>query len=107
MDHLFESLADRMGDQISGDHLKLVVCVVASLPLAVVYRTLPPKRPTIRHLFSIFYAIITIVFVLKFYLGALHIGLTGLFTYFFMKYYQGKHIAYINFIIVMTSLSIW
>ena len=51
MDHFFESAAARMGDQISGDHLKLVVCVITSLPLTVVYRTLPPKSPTIRHLF--------------------------------------------------------
>ncbi|KAG2225806.1 hypothetical protein INT45_007050 [Circinella minor] len=106
MDHFFESVAARMGDQISGDHLKLVICVITSLPLAVVYRTLPPKSPTIRHLFSIFHAITTMVFVLKFYTDALHIGLTGLFTYVFMKYYRGKRIAYINFIFVMISLSI-
>ncbi|KAI9266575.1 MBOAT, membrane-bound O-acyltransferase family-domain-containing protein [Phascolomyces articulosus] len=99
-------MASRLGDQISADHLKLVFCVISSYPLALIYRTLPAKYPIFRHIFSIIYAIFTMGLVLKFYEGTIHIGLTALFTYIFMKWYRGNNGAYINFVIVMLSLSI-
>ncbi|RIA85160.1 MBOAT, membrane-bound O-acyltransferase family-domain-containing protein [Glomus cerebriforme] len=42
------------------DHLKMVFTLLASYPLALVYKRLPPHNPNIKHLFSIAIAIIVL-----------------------------------------------
>ncbi|KAI9493896.1 MBOAT, membrane-bound O-acyltransferase family-domain-containing protein [Zychaea mexicana] len=107
MDDFFELVANELGDQISADHIKLVACVLAAYPSALVYRRLPAISPTSRHIFSIIYTLVALVYVLKFYTGAIHIGFTAMFTYIFMKFYRSnKNSAFINFVVVMISMSI-
>ncbi|KAI9266628.1 MBOAT, membrane-bound O-acyltransferase family-domain-containing protein [Phascolomyces articulosus] len=106
MDAFFDSIASLLGDQVSGDHIKLVTCLIGTYPLALVYRKLPAENPTSRHVFSIAYVLFTMVYMLKFYTGAIHTGFTALFTYFFVKYYHGKSGPYINFVIALLSMSI-
>ncbi|KAI9266576.1 MBOAT, membrane-bound O-acyltransferase family-domain-containing protein [Phascolomyces articulosus] len=106
MDSFFENIAAHLGDQVSGDHVKLIFCILATYPLALIYRTLPTDSPNSRHLFSIAYAVIAMVFVLKLYMGMLHITITALFTYTFMRLYHGKNGPYINFVVAMISMSI-
>ncbi|KAI9493694.1 MBOAT, membrane-bound O-acyltransferase family-domain-containing protein [Zychaea mexicana] len=106
MDRFFDSLADQLGDTVSTDHIKLITCIVATYPLALIYRKLPAKSPTTRHLFSIGYALFTIVSVLKLYIRAVHIGLTAIFTWTFMKYFRGKNGPYVNFAVAMLSMAI-
>ena len=54
MDGFFDDTATHLGDQVSGDHIKLVACIMVTCPLALIYRKLPAESPTSRHLFSIY-----------------------------------------------------
>ena len=107
MDGFFDNIATHLGDQVSGDHIKLIACIMVTYPLALVYRKLPADSPTSRHLFSIIYACISMTYVLKLYIGFVHIAITAILTYTFMKYYNGKNGPYINFVLAMISMSIW
>ncbi|CAO3634735.1 unnamed protein product [Cunninghamella echinulata] len=93
-----------MGGQVNTDHLKLLTCVLSTYPLALLFNVLP--NPLMKHLLSIFYTCFVLIIVLSSWLGFLHLTLTSLFTYFFMKYYHGKNGPWINFFIIMVSMSI-
>lgn len=108
MDHFFEQLASMLGGSIAAGHLKLVACIFATYPSAVFYRILLPRQqPIFKHLFSIAYVLFTMLCVLRFYTGFLHIAFTCLITYVFMKYYRGDKGPWINLFIVMASMAIW
>lgn len=107
MDAFFEKLSMLLGGNIPRDHLKLMACVIATYPGAILYRRLPADKPALKHLFSIIYVLFTMLAVLHSYVGFMHIGLTALFTYYFMKYYHGSNGPWINFAISMLSMSIW
>ncbi|KAI9275662.1 MBOAT, membrane-bound O-acyltransferase family-domain-containing protein [Phascolomyces articulosus] len=106
MDDFFETVAGMLGDQVAADHIKLIACLLATYPLAEVYRRLPADNPTSRHLLSIAYAVFALVFVLQLYVGALHIVITSLFTYYWMRSYRAKNGPGINFVVVLISMSI-
>ena len=107
MNNFFESCADMLGDQVQADHIKLIVCLLATYPLAEVYRKLPADNPNSRHLLSIVYAVFTLIFVLKLYAGALHISGVSLFTYLWTRFYPAKNGPGINFVVVLISMSLW
>ncbi|KAG2223500.1 hypothetical protein INT45_001248, partial [Circinella minor] len=107
MNNFFESCAEMLGDQVQADHIKLIACLLATYPLAEVYRKLPADNPNSRHLLSIAYAVFTIVFVLKLYAGAFHITAISLFSYLWMRFYPAKNGPGINFVVVLMSMSLW
>ena len=107
MNNFFESCADMLGDQVQADHIKLIACLLATYPLAEIYRKLPADSPNSRHLLSIAYAVFTLIFVLKLYAGALHISVVSLFTYLWTRFYPAKNGPGINFVVVLISMSLW
>ncbi|KAI9307635.1 MBOAT, membrane-bound O-acyltransferase family-domain-containing protein [Cunninghamella echinulata] len=105
MDALFDKGAYLLsGGVVTGDQLKLVVSILSSYFFAMFYRNL--EKPTVKHLYSITIALFTTLIVLKLYIGFLHISLTSLFSYIWMKYDHSYRGPWINFIFVMISMSI-
>lgn len=47
------------------------------------------------------------LYMLRSYIGFLHIGSTCLISYLLVKYYRGSRMPWINFAIVIISMSIW
>lgn len=105
MDSFFIKIANMMGGQVNTDHLKLLTCVLSTYPLALLFNKLP--NPLTKHLLSIFYTCFVLLIVLKSWIGFIHLTSTSLFTYFFMKFYHRKNGPWINFFVIMLSMSIW
>ncbi|CAO3597992.1 unnamed protein product [Absidia cylindrospora] len=104
MDALFNKLAGMMGGQVNTDHLKLLTCLFATYPSAFIFNALP--NPLMKHLFSIGFSTYVLLGILRSWLGFFHITATCLFTWLFMKYYHGKRGPWINFFVIMVSMSI-
>ncbi|ORX52816.1 MBOAT-domain-containing protein [Hesseltinella vesiculosa] len=103
MDAFFVRLANLAGDQVQPDHLKLVFSLLSAYPAAYLHRSLP--NAYLKHWFSICFTCFLMVKVLASWQGFCHIVGTSLFTYAFMRFYHGPHGPWINFALVMLSLS--
>ncbi|KAI8069350.1 MBOAT, membrane-bound O-acyltransferase family-domain-containing protein [Gongronella butleri] len=104
LDALFDKGAQLLGAGVTGDQLKLVFSIFSSYFFAWIY-TLLPARASTKHLFSVIVTLMTMLGLLKMYSGFLHITLTSLFTYLCMKYNRSPSGPWLNFVVVMTSMS--
>lgn len=107
MDAFFVRAADFLGGKVPPDHLKLAACILSTYPNALLFRRFPANNATLKHAFSIVSTTFIMLPVLQSYIGFTHIMLTCLSTYLLMKYYHGAHGPWINFVLTMTSMSIW
>jgi lysophospholipid acyltransferase len=114
MDAFFDKLAHQLSSNgaITGDQLKLVVSILSSYFFAYAYRYLPANGSTsrvasIRHMYSISIALYTTLIFLKLYTGFLHISLTSLITFLLIKHSHSSIAPWINFAVVMVSMSLW
>ncbi|CAO3599729.1 unnamed protein product [Absidia cylindrospora] len=123
MDAFFEKVAYQIGGgAITRDQLKLVVSLMSSYIFAYLYRYLPAQLSTlsssssssivssraanVKHMYSIGIALFTTLIFLKLYTGFLHISITCISTYLLMKYNHSQQGPWINFILVLTSMSL-
>lgn len=104
MDEFFNKFSLLLGGNVAPDHLKLAFSIISTYPCAVLFKRIETKW--IKHLFSILYTSCIMLFVLRLYDGYIHIVSIGLISYLLMKYYQGPKAEWINFTLVMVSMSI-
>lgn len=107
MDAFFETASAKMGGTPTAEQLKIVASILSSYPCAMLFKLIPNSQVQFKHLFSICITSYIMISVLHYYEGFIHITLSCLFTYAFMKYYKKKNGAWINFYAIMLSMSLW
>jgi lysophospholipid acyltransferase len=105
MDAFFIKASDILGGNVAPDHLKLAFSIISTYPCAVLFKRIETKW--IKHIFSILYTSYIMLFVLRLYDGYIHVVSIGLISYLLMKYYKGPKAEWINFTLVIASMSIW
>ena len=103
MDTLLVKISNLLGGNIAPDHLKLVFSIISTYPCAVIFKRIQHKQ--YKHAFSILYTLCIMLGLLKMYQGFLHIITISLSSYLLLKYYPKA--SWINFAVVMISMSIW
>lgn len=104
MDKFFYKASLLLGGHVAPDHLKLAFSIFSTYPCAMIFKRIQSKQ--LKHLFSIVYTTYIMVFLLRLYFGFIHITTIGIISYVLMKYYHGPKVAWINFTLVMLSMSI-
>lgn len=107
MDAFFELASAKLGGNPTAEQLKIVASILSSYPCALLFKLIPAKQTKLKHLFSILVTSYIMTSVLHYYFGFIHIILVCLFTWAFMKFYKGKNGSWINFAVIMLSMSIW
>lgn len=107
MDAFFANASAKMGGTPTAEQLKIMASILSSYPCAMLFKLIPNSQVQLKHLFSIFITSYIMISVLHYYDGFMHITASCLFTYFFMKYYKRKNGAWINFFVIMLSMSTW
>ncbi|KAI7900050.1 MBOAT, membrane-bound O-acyltransferase family-domain-containing protein, partial [Cokeromyces recurvatus] len=105
MDAFFEQASAKMGGTPTAEQLKIVASILSSYPCAILFKLIPDQQTLVKHLFSIFITSFIMISVLHSYAGFIHITLSCFFTFIFMKYYKRKNGPWINFVIIMISMS--
>ncbi|KAI9483586.1 MAG: MBOAT, membrane-bound O-acyltransferase family-domain-containing protein [Benjaminiella poitrasii] len=105
MDAFFEQASAKMGGNPTAEQLKIVASILSAYPCAVLFRLIPAQQILMKHLFSICITSYIMTAVLHSYTGFMHVAISCLFTYLFMKYYKGKNGPWINFAVIMLSMS--
>ncbi|CAO3642032.1 unnamed protein product [Mucor hiemalis] len=106
MDSLFESASSKLGGNPSPEQLKIVASILSSYPCAILFNMIPSSRIQLKHIFSIAVTTFIMNSVLHCTRGFAHISLSCLFTWIFMKYYKRKSGPWVNFIVIMASMSV-
>lgn len=107
MDAFFEAASAKLGGNPTAEQLKIVASILSSYPCALLFKLIPAKQTQVKHVFSILVTSYIMTSVLHYYQGFLHISLICLFTWSWMKFYKGSNGPWINFAVVMLSMSIW
>lgn len=107
MDAFFQTASAKLGGNPTAEQLKIVASILSAYPCALVFKLIPAKQTQLKHLFSILVTSYIMTFVLHYYRGFVHISLICLFTWTWMKFYKGSNGPWINFAVVMLSMSIW
>lgn len=105
MDEFFDKGSLLLGGKVAPDHLKLAFSIIFTYPCAIIFKRIESKW--VKHLFSIVYTTYIMLGILKLYEGFIHITTIGLISYILMRYCTHRKVAWINFIIVMMSMSLW
>ncbi|GBB99659.1 hypothetical protein RclHR1_00360008 [Rhizophagus clarus] len=104
LDDFFSKLSTSVGG-VSTDHLKMIFTLLASYPLALIYKRLP-HNPNLKHLFSITVAII-ILFEIFDLSSAFYVMLGGsLISYAIMSFVKGVWGPRLVFLYALGHLSI-
>ncbi|KAK4509413.1 Pantothenate kinase [Mucor velutinosus] len=106
MDAFFEVASAKLGGNPTAEQLKIVASILSSYPCALLFKLIPAKNAQMKHLFSILVTSYIMTSVLHYYQGFVHISLICLFTWTWMKFYKGSNGPWINFAVVMLSMSI-
>ncbi|CAI2174231.1 19062_t:CDS:2 [Funneliformis geosporum] len=88
LDTFFSNLSALTGGA-STDHLKVVFTLLASYPVALIYKYLPSRSPTFKHLFSIIISIIVLFYVFDLAKAFYTMLASSLITYIIMYYVRG------------------
>ncbi|KAI8977287.1 MBOAT, membrane-bound O-acyltransferase family-domain-containing protein [Mycotypha africana] len=105
MDAFFEQTSAKLGGNPTADQLRIVASILSSYPCALLFKFIPSNQILLKHLYSICITSYIMVSVLHYHYALIHVVAACMFTYLFMKYCKSKKAPWINFIVIMLSMS--
>ncbi|CAG8595100.1 11823_t:CDS:2 [Funneliformis mosseae] len=105
LNNFFSNLSASTGGA-STDHLKVVFTLLASYPIAIIYKYLPSRIPAVKHLFSITISIIVLFYVFDLAKAFYTMVASSLISYLIMYYVRGAWGPKLVFLCSLGHLSV-